>query len=125
MNKYLKREINSYIKKVSKQVKSKLIIKRVILNDLKENIFEYYQMNPNITMEDIYNRFGTPNEISKSFNDLSTEELFKKAKKYKLIIWSGIIFIVISLILLFLFLQGYFIDVTIKNWKGGVEQWKK
>ena len=115
MNKYLKREINSYIKKVSKQVKSKLIIKRVILNDLKENIFEYYQMNPNITMEDIYNRFGTPNEISKSFNDLSTEELFKKAKKYKLIIWSGIIFIVISLILLFLFLQGYFIDVTIKN----------
>lgn len=99
MNKQIKKEINLYIKSISKLAKTTLLFKKVVLKDLKNNIYEYYLDNPNITIYDIHNRFGTPDEVSKSFDNLSSEILIKKVKRYKLLL----IFVSILIVVLIIF----------------------
>jgi len=100
MNKFLKKDIKIYIRKVSKLIKADFSIKRIVLKDLKNNIKEYYLDNNNITIQDIYERFGSPKEISLTFEKIPSEELIKKAKLYKTIFISCVIFLCVSIYIL-------------------------
>ncbi len=113
----MKNTINKDIKKYCSEVKKLLAcsssIKLAFISELKTGIYEYIEEHPNekITINDIENRFGTPENIALSF--ASTEDmqyLRKKAKKY-------ILFKVLSVILLLALLVVVYIlaDVIINE----------
>ena len=69
----MKNTINKDIKKYCSEVKKLLAcsssIKLAFISELKTGIYEYIEEHPNekITINDIENRFGTPENIALSF----------------------------------------------------------
>lgn len=115
MNKKLKKEINLYIKSISKLAQTRLSLKKVVLRDLKNNIYKCSLENPDITITDIHNRFGTPEEISKSFNNLSSDILIKKAKRYKKLWIIVSVMIIILIIFTGILVTSYLSNVSITD----------
>ena len=115
MNKKLRKEIKLYIKSISKLSKSTFTLKKVVLKDLKNNIYNLYLDNPNLSITDIYERFGSTDDISKSFENLSTEILIRKANKYKLLWLISSIVIILLLIFTIIIVLSNLSNVSIIN----------
>lgn len=115
MNKKLRKEIKLYTKSISKLSKSTFTLKKVVLKDLKNNIYNLYLENPKLSITDIHERFGSPEEISKSFENLSTEILIRKANKYKLLWLISSIVIVLLLIFTIIIVLSNLSNVSIIN----------
>lgn len=110
MNKTLQKECNKYIKSIKKELTCDYSLKRVYILELKERINDLVDTNPNISILEIENQFGSAQIIANSFNANITEHLKKKAKRYKYIMTLLVIFFIllvfISIILIGL-LIGY------------------
>lgn len=112
MKKTINKEIKKYCHEIKKQLTCSSNIKLAFISELKTRIYEYIEEHSNeeITIFDIENRFGTPEDIALSF--ASTEDmqyLRKKAKKY-------IFYKVLSVILLLaLIVTAYILADVIIN----------
>lgn len=95
MNNDLNKELKKYFKEIKKKLNCKSYLKQGFIAQFKENLNEYIESNneEDLTMEIIYKRFGTPDEIANSFDDI--EDLSKIREKRKRIIRSQIIAIMI------------------------------
>lgn len=113
----MKKTINKDIKKYCSEIKKLLTcsgsVKLAFISELKTGIYEYIEEHPNeeITINNIKNRFGTPEDIASSF--VSAEDmrrLNKKAKKY-------IFYKILSIVLLLAFILTVYIlaDVIINE----------
>lgn len=83
--KKINKDIKKYCSEIKKQLSCSNSIKLAFISELKNRIYEYIEEHPGeeITISDIENRFGTPENIALSFT--STEDmqyLHKKARKY-------------------------------------------
>lgn len=100
----MKRTINKNIKKYCSEVKRLLAcsgsIKLAFISELKNRIYEYTEGRPDeeITINDIENRFGTPDDIASSF--ASTEDMQHLHKKAKRFIFYKILSVVLLLVLI-------------------------
>lgn len=101
----MKKTINKDIKKYCSEVKKLLAcsgsIKLAFISELKNRIYEYIEEHPDdeITINDIENRFGTPESVASSFASAEDmQRLNKKAKKY---IFYKILSVVLLLALIF------------------------
>lgn len=77
--------IDIYIGKVKKEI-YKLSPADDFLNELKSNLIEYSEDNPNCTMDDLIEQFGMPEDIAKEFLDNTvtyTPKIIAKKKKKK------------------------------------------
>lgn len=112
MKKTINKEIKKYCHEIKKQLTCSSNIKLAFISELKTRIYEYIEEHSNeeITIFDIENRFGTPEDIALSF--ASTEDmqyLRKKAKNY-------IFYKVLSVILLLaLIVTAYILADVIIN----------
>ncbi len=61
--------IKIYLHKIKTNLPVSWKIKRAFINELKENINQYRRDNKNITIEDIKDKFGTPEDVLISFNN--------------------------------------------------------
>lgn len=100
MNKTINKEIKKYCFEIKRHLTCSSNIKLAFISELKNRIYEYIDEHPSeeITIFDIENRFGTPENIALSFS--STEDmqyLYKKAKKY---IFYKILSIILLLMLI-------------------------
>ena len=81
--------IDIYIGKVKKEI-YKLSPADDFLNELKSNLIEYSEDNPNCTMDDLIEQFGMPEDIAKEFLDntvtYTPKIIAKKRKRKKIII---------------------------------------
>ena len=95
MNNDLNKELKKYFKEIKKKLNCKSYLKQGFIAQFKENLNEYIESNneEDLTMEIIYKRFGTPDEIANSFDDI--EDLSKIREKSKRIIRSQMIAIMI------------------------------
>lgn len=98
MKKAINKDIKKYCTEIKKQLSCSNNIKLAFISEFKNRIHEYIEEHPGeeITISDIENRFGTPENIALSFT--STEDmqyLHKKARKY-------IFYKVLSVVLLLL-----------------------
>lgn len=59
--------LKSYVKKVNKLIKCDKKIKKSFIDTLCESITEFSYEHPEFTLKDLYNKFGTPEEISERF----------------------------------------------------------
>lgn len=81
--------IDIYINEVKKEI-YKLSPADDFLNELKNNLIEYSEDNPNCTMNDLIEQFGAPEDIAKEFLDntpaYTPKIIAKKRKRKKIII---------------------------------------
>lgn len=101
----MKTELKNYYKSIRKNLKCSLYLKRAIIKQLKGNINEFIETSDkNITITDIYDRFGKPDEIIKNFDDNCLNSLKKKVKILIIItVVSIIVIIILFILMVFLF----------------------
>jgi len=114
MNKIINKDIIKYCAEIKKLLVCSSNMKLAFISELKRRIYEYIEEHPDeeITISDIENRFGSPENIALSF--ASTEDIpyfRKKAKKY-------IFYKVLSVILLLALIITVYIlaDVIINEY---------
>ena len=107
-------EINKDIEKYLSQVKSYLPCrnadKTAILEDIRQAIFEFADNNNVNSIDMIYSRFGTPEEIAKAYlSDADPKKITKTINRDKLLIS----FVAAALIIFIGFMTAVFIDSRI------------
>ncbi len=84
-NKQLKKEINSYYRKIKKTLPCYNKVMKKMLDDLKFSIEAYLDENPNAEFQDIEKHFGTAEQISNDFSTVISEPQIKAYKRTKYI----------------------------------------
>lgn len=116
MSKLTEKELRTYFSQVSKAVVCGSKQKKDFLKQLKSDVEAFLSENPDITIKEIENCFGTPEKIATSFIDNTNSARLKdKLSLKKLIIVAVAIallgyiaFVVISLIDVHSEAHGYF-----------------
>lgn len=80
------KELTKYYNAVKKNLHCSKQLKKEILHALESDVEEYTQQNPDLTIEEIREHFGTPAEFAKeSMSALDDEEIGRQIKKSKYI----------------------------------------
>ena len=106
----IEKEIKAYLT----QTKSFLIcdskLKKSIISEIEESIYEYAENNGISDISQIYERFGTPEETARTYLNQADPKLLKSTVSInRIIIYTA----VIALIIFCLFLIAVFIDAHI------------
>lgn len=101
-----KNELDNYYKQISKSLICIGKQKSIFLNDFKNNVAEYVQTHNSATITQLYEEFGTPQEIADSFNNQNDS----LKNKYRIRKWICII-LSIALLVYIIFIVASFIDV--------------
>lgn len=100
MNSEFNKELKKYFKEIKKKLNCKSYLKQGFIAQFKESLNEFIENHNNeeLTIENIYKHFGTPDAIAKSFDDFDDiSELKEKSKKYLI---TQIISCILSVIML-------------------------
>ncbi len=105
-------KINKDIEKYLSQVKSYLHCKKAdkttILADISTAVFEFAEDSETVCIEDIYNRFGTPEEIAKAYlSDAEPKNIKKAISLRKVLVWA----VVAALLVFTGFVTAVFLDL--------------
>lgn len=98
MNSELKKEIKKYLSEVKKGLHCDISFKKAFLSDFKNELTNYIDEHQEVTIENIINEFGSPNQIVSNFK--SSDYLALK-KKININLFIGIFFIILSILLIF------------------------
>lgn len=123
-------QLNGYIRKVSDAVDCPYKKKKIFLDELRNGVGDFLELNPDASMEEIEKQFGSPLEIAESF--ISESDAFDGRIKKNiikillfaviaaLIIWAA--FAVISLIDVHTEAHGYFTEgmLFVRSFSEGV-----
>ena len=64
-----KKELNNYFRNVKKGLKYSFNIKQQLMKSFKNQIYEFIEINENVSIEDIINEFGDSKNISLNLKD--------------------------------------------------------
>lgn len=94
--------IDTYIEKVRREL-YRLAPSEDFLESLRETLLDYADLNPDCTLEDFIDQFGTPEMVAKDFlgdtEDLSPSKVAKKNRKRALII--GILVVLLAAVIFY------------------------
>ncbi len=77
---------NQYLKQVKSHLTCPGKLKKTFLTQLRGDVEEFLETNPNATLEDLAQRFGSPSEMAHSYIEtLDGDELQKQIKKAKIV----------------------------------------
>ncbi len=103
----IKKDIEKYLSQVKSYLPCRNADKTAILEDIRQAIFEFTENSGAETIDDIYNRFGTPEEIAKAYlSDADPKKITKTINRDKLLIS----FVAAALIIFVGFMTAVFID---------------
>ena len=106
-------EINKDIEKYISEVGTHLFClkknKKTVLADIREAVFEFTENNDVTSMDVIYERFGTPEEIAKAYiADAEPKNIKKAFSVRKVLVWAVVAVVLAFVIfLLSLFIESY------------------
>ena len=106
-------EINKDIEKYISEVGTHLFClkknKKEVLADIREAVFEFTENNDVTSMDVIYERFGTPEEIAKAYiADAEPKNIKKAISVRKVLVWAVVAVVLAFVIfLLSLFIESY------------------
>ncbi len=104
----IKKDIEKYLSQVKSYLPCRKADKTAILEDIRQAIFEFTENSGAETIDDIYKRFGTPEEIAKSYLSDTEPQNIKKAINVRKVIIAA----VVAALLIFLgFLIAVFLDL--------------
>jgi len=112
--------IKRYLKEVSAKLSCPRSVKSVFIRELKSDILASTEGKEDISLKELYDKFGTPDEISSGFFDRKDYDvLLKKARKRAAIgIGIGIIssiFLIAAIIIIIELISVYGGAVTVSN----------
>ena len=91
MDKKLKKEINKYIKEIKLNIICDFKTRNKFISDIKNSIFDFVECENIVSMDDIYNHFGTPQQIAKEFFLNADVKKIKRRMNFTKIVLIGII----------------------------------
>ena len=98
-----------YLKEVAAALTCTRGVKAVFIRQLKSDVKDYVQSNPDATKEDLIRDFGSPEEISAGFFDRDDySAMLKKAKK-RATFWMVSCIVLVVVLIVF---ATYFIEVV-------------
>lgn len=71
------KELRKYFKEIKKQTYMYNGSSR-FLNELKDDVYTYIADNPNVSISDIHEKYGTPSELAKEFFQEVDMETYKR-----------------------------------------------
>lgn len=80
----------SYIKSVKKQLICKTAESKKMLRELKSEVEEFLQQNPNADTAQVEERFGTPEEIAKAYLSDTEPQNIKKAINIRKVLLAAV-----------------------------------
>ena len=105
------RELQRYLKELKKETHMYHGSSR-FLDELKSGIHAYISTNPTISIDDIYEKYGTPSELAKEFFQQLDMETYKRKTMLAKYVKRAIL---ICFILFVVLLLGLFIDRQINR----------
>ncbi|MEZ3420994.1 MAG: hypothetical protein K1V95_03640 [Eubacterium sp.] len=119
MNKRLEQEINRYLKEIKSNIICDFKTKRKYICDLKTSIYDFAEENHVNDFKQVYQQFGPPREIAKTFFEQADIKKIKKRMDFTRILLIGVI---IALVMWAGVLIYAVIDANITN-PGYYEEW--
>lgn len=112
--------IKQYLKEVSAELNCPKSVKSVYASELRNDILNYFSNNDSVSIDDLYDNFGTPESIADGFFDKSDyKRLLKKAKKkslyWKLVVVGLVIICIAIIFLLICIVQNSAGNITVTN----------
>ncbi len=100
-----RKTVKQYLKLVSKRLSVPKALKTAFIHDFRESVASFAAEHEDVTVEDLFHEFGTPNELAHGFASRKDyEALLEKAKKvtfrWRLISFIAAILIVALILLL-------------------------
>ena len=106
---------NQYLKQVKSHLTCPAALKKTFLEQIRGDVEEFLETNPDATLEVLTVRFGEPNQMACSYLDgLDGNELQKQIKKAK-IVKRIVLFTCLGILLLVLAAAAYITIETIKD----------
>ena len=100
---------NQYLKQVKSHLTCPAALKKTFLEQLRGDVEEFLETNPNATLEGLTQRFGNPSEMAHSYIEtLDGDKLQKQIKKAK-IVKRIVLFTCLGILLAVLFVASVII----------------
>ena len=112
MNKEFSKELKAYFGQIKKNLNCGFFVKQGFIVQFKDNVAEYLaeQNAPDLSIDDIVNIFGSPDDIAKSFDNIGdVEKVIKKGKR--LLMTEAIIILAALVVIVLLAIVAYMIYV--------------
>lgn len=109
MNKTTKKDLKKYYREIQQELTCSFLIKKILIKELKNNIKNSEQDNPELTINDIIEIYGTPKEIANGLHEENYANMKKKKNKM----------IIIIILLSILVIACIFLIIFIINNLGG------
>lgn len=97
-NNISEKEIKKYFSKIRSALVCDFKTKSKILRDLRNEVGEYLEQNPDSSLENITGHFGTPEAIAEEFAISAGTDYIKKYKVHKTIKLIVIILLILALV---------------------------
>lgn len=97
-NNITEKEIKKYFSKIRRALVCDFKTKSKILKDLRNEVEEYLERNPDSSLENIIDHFGTPDAIAEEFAISAGTDYIKKYKVHKTIKLIVIIVLLLTLV---------------------------
>ncbi len=108
MNDSLQKELNGYCKQVEALLLCDRKNKKAFLAELKNDIDEFLQQEPEADFTDVLTAFGAPEEIAESFlKNADITSIKKKLNVKKIVLFT----LLIAMVVYIIFVVASFIDV--------------
>lgn len=106
---------NQYLKQVKSHLTCPAALKKTFLEQLRGDVEEFLDTNPQATLEGLTERFGNPSEMAHSYiENLDSNQLEKQIKKAK-IIKRIVLFTCLAILAAVLFVASYIVIETLKD----------
>ena len=97
----IEKEINKYLKAIKKELPFSHKEKKKFFSSFQNDVWEFYHNNTDITIDDIYNEFGSTEDLIHSFVNILSPDSIIKHYKLKKMIKTFIIILLLLLIIMF------------------------
>lgn len=97
-NNISEKDLKKYYRKIRNSLMCKVKLKNKILKDIKNEVEEYLEQNPNSFFENIIEHFGSPEAIAEEFAISSNIDYTTKSKIHRILKLSFITLLVLALI---------------------------
>ena len=100
--------ISQYLREVKKGLRIDKALCGTVLGELKASVTEFCREKNDVSLEQLYAEFGTPEEISRSVIDREEYDTLLKRAKRKVLFWKIVAaFAVIAIVLLIAYTVRY------------------
>ena len=91
MDKKLKKDINKYIKEIRLNIICDFKTRNKFISDIKNSIFDFVECENIVSIDDVYNHFGTPQQIAKEFFLNADVKKIKRRMNFTKVVIIGVV----------------------------------